>query len=70
MFHQQFQMMEPQSAYMEHLCVRGGPNQPLHRDPQWSIVLHGALGFIVSYLTILDFLIDCMFFITTPSNVT
>jgi hypothetical protein len=22
-----------------HACVRGGPNQPLHRDPQWSIVL-------------------------------
>jgi hypothetical protein len=21
------------------VCVRGGPNQPLHRDPQWSIVL-------------------------------
>jgi hypothetical protein len=21
------------------MCVRGGPNQPLHRDPQWSIVL-------------------------------
>jgi hypothetical protein len=21
------------------ICVRGGPNQPLHRDPQWSIVL-------------------------------
>jgi hypothetical protein len=21
------------------LCVRGGPNQPLHRDLQWSIVL-------------------------------
>jgi hypothetical protein len=20
-------------------CVRGGPNQPLHRDLQWSIVL-------------------------------
>jgi hypothetical protein len=22
-----------------YICVRGGPNQPLHRDPQWSIVL-------------------------------
>jgi hypothetical protein len=22
-----------------YVCVRGGPNQPLHRDPQWSIVL-------------------------------
>jgi hypothetical protein len=22
------------------VCVRGGPNQPLHHDPQWSIVLH------------------------------
>jgi hypothetical protein len=22
------------------VCVRGGPNQPLHRDPQWSIVLN------------------------------
>jgi hypothetical protein len=22
------------------LCVRGGPNQPLHRDLQWSIVLN------------------------------
>jgi hypothetical protein len=21
-----------------YVCVRGGPNQPLHRDPQWSIV--------------------------------
>jgi hypothetical protein len=21
------------------VCVRGGPNQPLHRDPHWSIVL-------------------------------
>jgi hypothetical protein len=20
-----------------YVCVRGGPNQPLHRDPQWSI---------------------------------
>jgi hypothetical protein len=23
-----------------YVCVRGGPNQPLHRDPQWSIVLN------------------------------
>jgi hypothetical protein len=23
----------------EYVCVRGGPNQPLHRDLQWSIVL-------------------------------
>jgi Na+/H+ antiporter NhaD/arsenite permease-like protein len=22
-----------------YVCVRGGPNQPLHRDLQWSIVL-------------------------------
>jgi hypothetical protein len=22
-----------------YVCVGGGPNQPLHRDPQWSIVL-------------------------------
>jgi hypothetical protein len=22
-----------------YVCVRGGPNQPLHRGPQWSIVL-------------------------------
>jgi hypothetical protein len=25
-----------------YVCVRGGPNQPLHRDPQWSIVLSPA----------------------------
>jgi hypothetical protein len=24
---------------MAPVCVRGGPNQPLHRDPQWSIVM-------------------------------
>jgi hypothetical protein len=22
-----------------YVCVRGGPIRPLHRDPQWSIVL-------------------------------
>jgi hypothetical protein len=26
-----------------YVCVRGGPNQPLHRDPQWSIVLPPSL---------------------------
>jgi hypothetical protein len=30
----------------KYVCVRGGPNQPLHRDPQWSIVL-GLLQNIV-----------------------
>jgi hypothetical protein len=24
---------------MKIICVRGGPNQPLHRHLQWSIVL-------------------------------
>jgi hypothetical protein len=23
-----------------YVCVRGGPNQPLHRDLQWPIVLY------------------------------
>jgi hypothetical protein len=27
------------SIILLYVCVRGGPNQPLHRDPQWSIVL-------------------------------
>jgi hypothetical protein len=27
------------SVVCMYVCVRGGPNQPLHRDPQWSIVL-------------------------------
>jgi hypothetical protein len=31
-----------------YVCVRGGPNQPLHRDPQWSIVL---FMYIYSYIT-------------------
>jgi hypothetical protein len=22
-----------------YVCIRGGPFRPLHRDPQWSIVL-------------------------------
>jgi hypothetical protein len=22
-----------------YICIRGGPLRPLHRDPQWSIVL-------------------------------
>jgi hypothetical protein len=26
--------------FLPCVCVRGGPNQPLHRDPQWSIVLY------------------------------
>jgi hypothetical protein len=26
-------------CYSVYVCIRGGPNQPLHRDPQWSIVL-------------------------------
>jgi hypothetical protein len=21
-----------------YVCIRGGPNQSLHRDPQWSVV--------------------------------
>jgi hypothetical protein len=28
-----------ESEVCMYVCVRGGPNQPLHRDPQWSIVL-------------------------------
>jgi hypothetical protein len=28
-----------------YVCVRGGPNQPLHRDPQWSIVLYFSTCF-------------------------
>jgi hypothetical protein len=27
-----------------YVCVRGGPKQPLHRDPQWSIVLYEPRG--------------------------
>jgi hypothetical protein len=30
-----------------HVCVTGGPNQPLHRDPQWSIVL---LNIVIVFL--------------------
>jgi hypothetical protein len=31
---------EVQAAVLNmYVCVRGGPNQPLHRDPHWSIVL-------------------------------
>jgi hypothetical protein len=26
-----------------YVCVRGGPIRPLHRDPQWSIVLPPSL---------------------------
>jgi hypothetical protein len=31
--------MRRKSEMSEKGCVRGGPNQPLHRDLQWSIVL-------------------------------
>jgi hypothetical protein len=27
-----------------YVCVRGGPNQPLHRDLQWSIVLANVIS--------------------------
>jgi hypothetical protein len=41
---------EPDRSNPHHyICARGGPNQPLHRDLQWSIVL------IPSYLTKIHF---------------
>jgi hypothetical protein len=32
--------------------VRGGPNQPLHRDPQWSIVLELATKLLTGLIGI------------------
>jgi hypothetical protein len=29
------------------VCIRGGPLRPLHRDPQWSIVLKGLINYEV-----------------------
>jgi hypothetical protein len=34
-----------------YVCVRGEPNQPLHRDLQWSIVLPPSLVIVVGLLT-------------------
>jgi hypothetical protein len=30
--------------FLQCVCVRGGPHQPLHRDLQWSIVLNSYNG--------------------------
>jgi hypothetical protein len=40
--------------FYAYVCVRGGPNQPLHRDPQWSIVLI----FMLKYCDDKYFLVD------------
>jgi hypothetical protein len=46
-----------------YVCVRGGPNQPLHRDLQWSIVLMPSfLSYIIkniSYLIIKVCILFC-----------
>jgi hypothetical protein len=35
----QDELIDGKPPVVKYVCVRGGPNQPLHRDPQWSIVL-------------------------------
>jgi hypothetical protein len=38
------------------ICVRGGPIRPLHRDPQWSIVLpHDDKYRCKGYMTVIYF---------------
>jgi hypothetical protein len=42
-------MFFPCVSHSYYVCVRGGPNQPLHRDPQWSIVLTVILNYRQNY---------------------